>query len=586
MPIRQMPAWESAVQAYHAADYRLCAEHCSALIAGAPQNPDYHLLLGVSLAEGGNPAGALAPMSRAVELAPGNANAWSARGNVLLALGHEQAALASYQRALDLDPGNAMAWMNIAVLHHRGGRFSDAVAACDRALQAQPDDPVTLTNRALSLQALGHYPDALADLDAAARLVPADAEALVHRGNIHQAMQNFDPALADYDRALQMDQANASARIGRGNILARRGDLAGGEQELRRAVALDPALHDAWFYLGNIQRDRKQFAAARDSYRKAILLDGTAMRAKRNLGLVTLLQGDFEHGLPLYEIRKALPIPVDARAFAAPAWSGGEEIAGKTVFVYTDQGLGDTIQFARFLTALLARDAKVVFAAQDRLHHLLAPAFPPVTFIAQDAVPEAFDFHLALASLPYLLGLRLGTIPAAVPYLRADRARVDSWRARIGPAGLRVAIAWQGAPGIDDERFFPAQLYKSLAELPGIRLIGIQTGPGASQREGLPIAHFDGLDDGPDAFRDTAAILECVDLIVTPDTSLAHLAGALDRPAFVLLKEVPDWRWLMNRSDTPWYPSLRLVRQPAFGDWAGAFALLKHQIAQWRDHGA
>ncbi|HYS47008.1 MAG TPA: hypothetical protein VEM35_11240, partial [Rhizomicrobium sp.] len=291
-----------------------------------------------------------------------------------------------------------------------------------------------------------------------------------------------------------------------------------------------------------------------------------------------LLQGDFAQGLPLYEWRKRLNPPIEARSYPQPLWTGAEELRNKTIFVYIEQGLGDTIQFYRFVAPLLERGAHVVLSVQDGLLRLLENASPRVELVGATAVPAAFDYHIALMSLPLALGLTVDSIPVAIPYLKAEPERVGRWRDRIGEKGFKIGISWQGARGGVTSRAIPPSCFEGLSKIPGVRLISLQKGFGAERA--LPQMESLGaeFDSGADAFLDSAAVMANLDLVITLDSALAHLAGALGCPVWVALRQAPDWRWFLGRSDSPWYPGMRLFRQKTEGDWAGVFAEMQSQV--------
>jgi hypothetical protein len=260
-------------------------------------------------------------------------------------------------------------------------------------------------------------------------------------------------------------------------------------------------------------------------------------------------------------------------------WTGRENIAGKTVFLYVEQGLGDTIQFYRFVQPLLARGARVILSVQDKLVRLLDSATPRVDLVDSRTVPD-FDFHIPLVSLPLALGVAAQTIPAPVPYLAAEAGLSARWRERIGQKGFKIGISWQGAQGGVTSRAMPLTCFSGLARIPGVRLISLQKGIGTEQLPALAAVESLGadFDTGPAAFLDSAAVMQNLDLVITLDSALAHLAGAMNRPVWVALKRVPDWRWLLGRNDSPWYPSMRLFRQEREGDWASVFASMEPQV--------
>lgn len=487
-----------------------------------------------------------------------------------------EARLYAYRRALAVNPRDMDALVNSGAVLHGLGRFEEALAFYDAAIAVDAAYVLCLVNRALTLHALDRFAEAVTTLDYAAMLAPDDPEVPLNRGHAHLAMGNLDQALADFARARALIPADPRSSVGRAVTLAARGEFPGALAAIEIALRQDPARAETHFYHGNILRDAGRLEAALAAYDAALRCDPEYIRALRNKGHCLLLAGDFARGLPLYECRKQLHPPVERRDYPQPLWTGAEDIAGKTVFAYIEQGLGDTIQFFRFAQMLAARGARVVLSCQTRLRRLLAAS--AVEIIAADAVPERFDYHIPLASIPLAMEMTLPSLPAQAAYLFAEPELVARWRARLGEDGFRIGIAWQCGPGVDDARAFPVRHLAPIAALPGVRLVSLQKGAGPEQMAGLPVQTFPGLDDGPDAFVDTAALIANLDLVVTPDTAIAHLAGAMGRPAAVMLKQVPDWRWLMDRVDSPWYPSLTLARQPGFADWAGAFAGLRRYL--------
>jgi hypothetical protein len=296
--------------------------------------------------------------------------------------------------------------------------------------------------------------------------------------------------------------------------------------------------------------------------------------------------GCFEQGLLGYEWRKKRDGSLAERSYPSqPLWTGAEEIKNKVLLVYCEQGLGDTIQFSRYVRLAEGMGAKVILSAQNALARLLKSLSPTLEIIDFDAAPPRFDYHIPLLSMPMAFKTDQKNIPMSVPYLRAEPDRVATWRGRIGDDGYRVGVCWQGnklAPA-DIGRSFPVRHFESLSKIPNVRLICLQKNTGLEQLADLPpgmkLETFaEHLDTGPDAFIDTAAAMENLDLIITSDTATAHLAGALGRPTWVALKYSPDWRWLLDRSDSPWYPTMKLFRQKSYNDWANVFLDLEAEL--------
>jgi hypothetical protein len=254
--------------------------------------------------------------------------------------------------------------------------------------------------------------------------------------------------------------------------------------------------------------------------------------------------------------------------------------------VYSEQGMGDAIQFARFLPRLAASGAKVTFLCHPGLLRLFRTLAPEMEVTDLCGPHRRFDFQCALMSLPERFGVALGDLPGNVPYLFAESALVAQWHTRIGDAGFKIGICWQGNPlgKIDKGRSIPLAKYQPLAAVPGVRLISLQKTHGLDQLANLPggmvVETLGRFDEDDDAFIDTAAIMQSLDLVITSDTSTAHLAGALGRPTWVAVKHMPDWRWMLERGDSPWYPSMRLFRQPAPGDWYSVFAAMAEALTR------
>ena len=327
------------------------------------------------------------------------------------------------------------------------------------------------------------------------------------------------------------------------------------------------------------------------SYERAAVLRPTYADAHYNRALTALSLGDFAAGWAGYEYRwERDAAPTRKLAVSFPQWRG-EDLAGKRIIVFEEQGLGDVIQFARYVPLLAARGARVTLLARTVLHRLLRTLGGGIEITDRQPYGEHYDCQCALMSLPGVFGTTVETIPATVPYLRAEAALVAQWRERLGPHGFKIGISWQGNPSgkIDIGRSLPLCCFAPLASIPGVRLISLQKRHGLDQLQSLPPGMTvetlgEEFDEGPDAFVDSAAIIENLDLVISSDTGIVHLAGALGRPVWVAIKHLPDWRWLLERPDSPWYPTMRLFRQTEPGDWAGVFdrvaVALQHRLTR------
>ena len=521
------------------------------VLAANPNQSDARHMLGVLRAQQGRNQEAFDLIAPVVAANPGDALALVNLGNVLNALQRRGEALQNFDRALTLAPGYPDAWCNRGNVLQDMGRLEEALASYDRALSLRPDFLLALNNRGNTLMKLQQYEAALGSYDYALALNENYAEVHANRADTLQRLCRFDEALAGYERALAIAPDAALTWNNRG-------------------VALQ--------HLGRLDRARQSFVRAEK------LAPGTP-EIRLNQGLLYLLEQDFAKGWPLFEARKEMPDLGEARSFAQPLWTGAEDINGKTLFVYIRRGLGDAIQFYRYAALAQARGARVILSLNDPLLPLLQSAVPAVHMIGLEQVPESFDYHISLMSMPLALG---ADIPQTGRYLAAEPGRVAQWRTRIGAEGYRVAITWQGdAVTMGAEgKSFPVSALAGIAAIPGIRLINLQKNAGAEQLQTLPngmvVENFAGFDDGPGAFLDSAAIMENCDLVISCDTALAHLAGALGIPNWIALKHVPEWRWFLGRSDTPWYPNTRLFRQPAPGDWGSVFRAMEAELISRR----
>ncbi len=469
------------------------------------------------------------------------------RGVALAALDRQEEALASYDRAIAANPDYAEAHANRALVLERLGRIEDALAGFDQALARDPNLHQAALNRAGVLPRLGRHQEALEALDALIAARPDIAHAYNNRGTVRKALGALDAALEDFDRAIAFNPGDAEMRASRATTL----------QALGR------------------------FDDALAAFDLALSLAPDSRRILFNKSVLLLLLGRFSEGLPLYELRQNTPPP----GATGMSWQG-EDLTGKRLLVYSDQGMGDAILYGRYLRLVQDRGAHVLFLAPSAMTRLLSELVPPVELLRDDAPLPACDAHVSLTSLPHFLGTTLETIPAAASYLKAEPELAEKWRKKIGKKGFRIGLNWKGKTGGDNDPFrsFPLAALAPLARVPGVRLISLQKGDGVAELDGLPEGMTvetlgEDFDSGPDAFIDSAAVMEALDLVVTCDTSIAHLAGALGRPVWVGLKHVPEWRWQLGRTDSPWYPGMTLFRQAGHGDWHSVFAAMAARLA-------
>ncbi|MGC1524331.1 MAG: tetratricopeptide repeat protein [Steroidobacteraceae bacterium] len=450
---------------------------------------------------------------------------------------HAAQAEATFQQALSL---------------HQQARHEAAVARYDEAIALKADYPDAYNNRGLALASLKRYPAALASYDEAIALKVDFALAYSNRGLVLKELNRFDEALSNYDRA----------------------------------IALKPDFAEAHSNRGLVRQDRHQLEAALADFSRAIALKPDFAVAYFNRAMASLMVGDYPNGWQDYEWRwqgDNGPIIKDVRYLAEPCWLGRESIAGRTILLHSEQGMGDTIQFCRFAKWVADCGATVILEVQPALCGLLAGVEGVSQVLAQGDPRPAFDYYCPLMSLPLAFKTTLATLPARTPYIKSDPAKALYWKERLGAkTKLRVGLVWSGGfrahqPelwAINDRRNVPLPMFASL-KAPGIEFYSLQKGqPAESELAQIMARHWDGpqLTDFAAELRDfadTAALLTQLDLLISVDTSTAHLAGAMGKPVWILNRFDSCWRWLLDRSDSPWYPSARLYRQESAGDWEG-----------------
>jgi tetratricopeptide (TPR) repeat protein len=579
-------------------------------------------LIGLIYLSAGENVKALAWFDRALHLDGACAEAWSNRGAALQQLGHAEA-LSAYEEAVRLGLSEPALFYNRGNLLREAGRFEEAIVSYDTALKLKPAYPEALRAGGIVLRDLGHPRSALEFFDEAIRLRPTFVEASIDRGNLLQNLDRFEEALACYDRALEHNPDHSGLLNNRGSALQAIGRLREASAAFDAALRSNPLCSKAWSNRGNLLLMLQQPEASLAAYDRALAirpdyvdalsgravalkrlcrfdealadfdaalaLDPTSAHIKNNKAALLLLLGDFERGWDLYEWRWiAGQTPKNTLKLAIPEWDG-QPLAGRKIIVFDEQGLGDAIQFARYLLLLSEAGAHVAFFCRSGLRRLLKGLAKPIALVDNLTDVERFDYQIALCSLPRALKTTLATIPAAASYLVAERPLVQKWAAQLGSRDFKIGVCWRGSANLkaDAGRAPPLDCFASLAHK-GARLISLQKfDPSLSQSdsggvpdpeklrppENLPQAEDLGadFDAGMDRFIDAAAVMQSLDLIITCDTSIAHLAGALGRPVWVVLQHSPDWRWLLHRDDCPWYPSMRLFRQSRRGDWAGVF---------------
>jgi tetratricopeptide (TPR) repeat protein len=511
-----------------------------------PGHADARLNLGHLLAELGQPAQALAHYEQFIALNPARAAVHVHRADVLRQLDRAQAALDSYDQAAALDAVCFEAHFNKAGLLLAMGQHAQALAHYTRVLEIRPELADAFSNRGNVFLAMGRLEEALRDYDHAIALRPGLAMAYNNRANTLQELWRYEEAIADYDRALRLDPGLAAAHSNRGNSLKKLNRLPEAVQSYANALALKP----------------------------------DNVKANFNAALARLLQGDFARGWRQYEWRWKDELKHRQRHYPQPLWLGGgdfSELAGKAVLVYFEQGFGDTLQFCRYASVLARHGARVLLEVQPPLFALLRNLDGVSRLLQSRAAggPPDFELHCPLMSLPLAFGTDEAGIPQKTPYVFADTAKAARWQARLGTyPGPRVGLVSAGSATHRNDASRSLPLAQLLGAVPpgwtGVCLHKeLRSADAALWAEHRELLFF-----GPELhdFAETAALVAGLDLVLTVDTSVAHLAAAMGKPTWVMLPFSPDWRWQLERTDSPWYPSVRLFRQTAPGDWAGVLA--------------
>lgn len=547
-----------------------------------PQQPDARHLLGVVVRRQGDSAAAAGLIRGGIAASPMMVAAYINLGNAYGDLGRRDAAVASFERARLLQPANLEAVKGLAGALRGAGRPAEAAERFREAIALRRDDADSHNGLGNALCDCERTGEAAAAYRRALALNPASVDALCNLGVALRRQEALEAAAGMPRRALALAPENASAWTNLGTALLDLGRNAASERALRSALALEPGNAGHLNNLSIALRAQGRLADSIPPTRRGLALTPDLPDLHRNLGMVLLTLGRFAEGWPEYEWRwNCRDAPVRP-AFRKPAWNGGS-LEGRTLLVYNEQGLGDTLQFARYAPLARRRGGRVILTCQPPLLRLLRTLQGVDEIIPAGPLSESrFDTHAPLLGLPGLLGTTLDTVPADVPYLSPEPDLVERHRGRLPPpaaGGLRIGINWQGnpKPGVDLGRSFPLSHFVPLARIPGIQLVSLQKNHGVEQLADLPpdvrvTTLGDDFDGGADAFIDTAAVMASLDLIITSDTAMAHLAGALGRPVWVALKHVPEWRFLLHREDSPWYPTMRLFRQDRPDDWSGVFA--------------
>jgi len=547
-----------------------------------------HNNLGNGLQAQGKLDEAIAHYEMAVELSPSFPEAWYNLGNSQLAQDSLEEAAASYSRALACNPSLAEAHCNLGNVLQKLERLDDARAHYERALQVKPEYADAHYNLANVLSYQGKREQAVTEYELALRSDPTCAKAHNNLGNVFRSLDRPEDAVRHYRQVPEGDREFTDAYNNLGLALLSLGRHEEAIQSIDRTLALKPMMAEAHCNKGAVLHAQNRIQEAIASYKRALELKPALPKATINLSMIELVLGDFAAGWKNYEHRWN-DAPLHQRDFPCPQWKG-EPLNGARILLHAEQGLGDTLQFLRYVPMVQAAGGVAILEVQDRLMTLAAEIPGVVDVVLWGGALPAFDWHCPLLSLPLAFGTTLETVPAAVPYLSVPETSRIKMQALPWPeGGLRVGLLWAGNPSFSHDpyrfRSAPLELFRPLLEVDGVHGFSLQIGEPATALSKVPWAAAKIVDLSPHvkSMGDTAAQIAEMDLVITVDSAVAHLAGALGVPVWVLMPFTPDWRWLQERSDTPWYPSMRLFRQPRPGDWVEVIREIGIALQQFRE---
>ncbi len=554
-----------------------------------PDYADAHINLGNAYSDQDEFCKAISCYRKAIELDPQDPRPYYNLGNVYLKVDRPADAVASFQKALALKPDYAPAYNSLGNACAMQGELEPAITNYRKAIDLKPEFAEAFFNLGNTLRKMGQSAAAIESFQQAIRLQDNFHEACNNLGNLFQDLGDLETAKKNYLQALRTKANFPEAHYNLGNILQKQGQTAAAVVCFKEALRLKPTFAEAHSNLGNAYKELGRYRDAMHHYNRAITLQPELAEANFNRSIVFLLRQDFRRGWEGFEWRfKQLNRKsIYPHQFRAPRWDGAF-FKDRRLLVHCEQGFGDTLQFIRYLPMVKARGGTLIFETRKELIEI-SKTLPCIDLLIErspDGNPDlAFDFHAPIMSLAAIFQTTFDTIPADVPYLFAKDSTAARWCQRMASpeTKLKVGIVWAGKPGHtnDHNRSCDLKLFAPLGRIPGLQLYSLQKGAAVSQLRQLPAnLSIPNLGEEFIDFEDTAGAVENLDLIISVDTAVAHLAGAMGKPTWLLLPFVPDWRWLLDRDDTPWYPGMRLFRQPKIGDWHPVFQKVAESLKE------
>ena len=569
---------------HHQAGRRRQAEKCyRSSLKADPLCPQALHLLGLLAQQAGDYRESVRLLEQSLALNPDDRDTLSSLAGAYIGQRQIQPARQCYQRLAELFPDSAEIHQRLGKMQERLGEWGAALDSYRRALALQPDSPEFHRSLAGLQYKQGAHEEAAESCRRALALYPNQPEILTQLGNSLADLGNYGAAVDAHRRALALTPDSPEALLGLGYFFERKGDWASAIDIYRTAIKLNPESSSAHLQLGSAQVLQDNLEEAAASFERVLQLAPDSAEGRAFLGLIHLKQGSLRRGLSEYEDRWSTSYGFRfRRKFPQPLWKG-EPLEGSRILLHAEQGMGDTLQFVRYVPLVTERGGKVVLDVQPPLHRLLAQTPGAGQVICCDEDRPLVDLQCPLLSLPLVLGTELNTIPAKVPYVFPDPAQTDAWRRRLAGNLVRVGLVWGGNPIFPHElwRAIPLEQLAPLTNLEGTTFYSLQVGPPAGQMKPLgDRVRLIDLQGELKDFADTAAIVANLDLVISMDTSVVHLVGAMGKPVWILLHKSSDWRWFLDREDSPWYPTARLFRQSTLGNWHDVVTRVERELRE------
>jgi len=559
----------SAIQHYRSGDLQQAEHIARKILQSHSENADALQLLGVIYYQFGNHDLAILYIQKALRVNPENADGYYNLGNIFLEKGEFEEAVPFFRKAIQINPHIAEAYINLGFAMQEQGNLDEALTYFQKALQIDPAFIDGYYNLGNALREKGLLDEALTAYRKALEIDHTFFMAWYNQGQILNEKGQFDEAAACYRKAIELNPTNPEIYNDMGIVFQGKGRFDEAIAWYKKALQIKPDFAEAISNIGNVLQRKGEFQEALARYRKALQIDPQNIDAHFNMSLIFLITGDFREGWKEYEWRWHLK-DFFRRSFSQPLWDGSD-IKGLTILLHAEQGFGDTIQFIRYAPLVAEKGARVILESRSELKSLLEHIEGIEKIITPGEAYPHFDLQCPLMRLPYIFHTEIETIPSKTPYIKADASLVRKWSKRINHHDpvLNIGLSWCGNPDHDNDRNRSCSLetFAPLAQLSNVTLNSLQKGAGTKAfhlPEGMQLMDFtEELTD----FSETAALMENLDLIISVDTAIAHLAGALGKPVWILLPFVPDWRWMLHREDSPWYPTMKLFRETSPGDW-------------------